>query len=280
MTSSAPVRPPLRPKTEVRNRKTRSSAGIVEWLAYGTLALAALVAAAGAVLIAMSPVQLVRDRFERQVLARTGRVLTIGGTSVSFAPAFTVTLSDVSLSAPSGMAGGPAVRIPALEAQVALWPLLKRRVKVERLKLVRPEIELRIDGQGRRNWETAERRAQPAPSERGAAKRAAAEPRTRTTPEKGAHALDDVRIEQGTVRYVDERAGTTREFTAFDVHISLASLESPLIARGSTSYGGETVSFTAEVQSPDRVLAAESAHLTATLSSRLGTAAFEGDILA
>ncbi len=39
-----------------------------------------------------------------------------------------------------------------LEAQVALLPLLQRRLEIDRLVLVRPDILLETDAQGRPNW--------------------------------------------------------------------------------------------------------------------------------
>ncbi len=117
--------------------------------AFGGLALAA----AG---IAIWTVDL--DRFiapiRSQVQAATGRDLEIRG-RIGWAlfPEPAIVLSDVSV------ANAPWARAPALatarrvEAQIALLPLLARRLEFARLDVFEPTIALETDAHGRGNWE-------------------------------------------------------------------------------------------------------------------------------
>ncbi|MGI9476416.1 MAG: AsmA family protein, partial [Hyphomicrobiaceae bacterium] len=122
--------------------------------------LAVLVVLAGAgvggFLMLVSPTELVRSELVRQVKSNTGRDLRInGGAHFVFYPSIGVALDDVVLSGPPGMAAGALLSAKQIDVSVALMPLLSRNVQVEHVGLVRPVIDLHVDGKGRPNWEFA-----------------------------------------------------------------------------------------------------------------------------
>ena len=128
------------------------------------LGLVCLAAAAVTFTVVAPPLEAVRDRLVRQVHERTGRTLAVAGPmSVSLLPRPVVTVQGVALLPPEGMAGGPTVTVPALDAEISFWSLLSRRPKLERVTLHQPIIDLVVDGQGRRSWDAGPRPKRPVP---------------------------------------------------------------------------------------------------------------------
>ena len=104
----------------------------------------------------------------------------------------------------ANIAGGSRpqmVTLDRLEAQVALLPLLSRRVEIDRLVLVLPTSCWRPTPKAARTGGSARRcRARPCPARR----------RRRVNPPRRSREVQDLRIEDGTVTYRDGRTGTAR----------------------------------------------------------------------
>ncbi|HXF54320.1 MAG TPA: AsmA family protein [Hyphomicrobiaceae bacterium] len=238
-------------------------------LLFGGLALAALAAITVGFLLGMVPATLVRDELVRDVKVQTGRDLVVAGqTSVSFFPSLAVTMSDVSLSPPPGMAGEPTVRIRRVDATVPLSALFTSRVNVTSLLLTDPVFDLRVDRQGRRSWEHTDQWGAP-PSISGSSppghQRA---PRSRSIEDTD---IEEIRIVNGAVRYSDERTGMRHEATGLDLTISGGSKGNPIKAEGNLVWRAERLGFSARLgTSPsgqqnrpvDAAIAVRSPHLT------------------
>src|SRR5262245_10779136 len=225
-----------------RQAPHRKSAGRRRpWLAaagYGALGLVCVGVASAAFLLVAPPLDGVRDRLAAEAKARTGRTLTVAGPmSVTLLPRVVVSLHDVAVQPPEGMAGAPTLTAPTIDVETSLWSLLSRRPRLERVTLRQPTIELAVDAQGRRSWDAAgaPRHAGqplvapslPSPEERKLAERL----------ESAASSMDPVasitidathprqarpwavRLVDGTVRYRDERAGTAYEIDALNVDV-------------------------------------------------------------
>ena len=125
-----------------------------------TIAIAGGLAAGIAVLAVLAvtavPADLVKARLISGIEAETGRKLSVNGrTSVVLFPGLAVKMTDVTLSSPESMNVQPLARVAAVDADVALWPLLAGRIEIRRLHLDRPVIELIVDSKGDRSWEVA-----------------------------------------------------------------------------------------------------------------------------
>src|SRR5262245_30055722 len=162
-------RPALPPAGQSARRQPRPQPPRSRWKAalfWTATGLAGALTAAATFLVISAPVDLVRQRISDHVKARTGRDLTIAGsTSFSLLPTFSVHIGAVTLSPPPEMSGGPVLHIDSIEARVPFLPLLMRDVQLERLVLRRPEFELRVDAQGRRSWDF--KRPEGAPKDAG-----------------------------------------------------------------------------------------------------------------
>lgn len=258
-------------------------------------ALALLAAGAVAALYVFSPTAMVRDELVRQVKLRTGRDLVVAGpTSLSLWGAVTASMTDVSLSAPRGMGGAPLVRMRRLGAEVALWPLLRGELIVDRVVLTEPVFDLRVDHQGRRSWDFADTTTLPVryaqASKPGtvspeladflanASKDAKIVPTQATRTRVGEIAIGEVRVANGTVRYSDARSGVQEILSAIDLSITGRSLSQPMTANGGANWRNAQVKLEGRLASPAALMEGRSARLTLNLGSARGEARYEGSL--
>jgi AsmA protein len=127
--------------------------------------------------------------------------------------------------------------IGQLDLNLALIPLLSHRVEIARLVLVKPNIILETDAQGRPNWQfTREQEPAVAPST------SAGTPDTAPT----RISVADVRIEDGTLTWRDDRAGRNAVFGLTSLHASAASPDANVNLAMSATYDGTPFTLTAE----------------------------------
>ncbi len=239
------------------------------------LALAACVAVAAVAIHFLVPPDLVRDRVAAAIHEQTGRTLEIAGdASLSIWPSLGVDLSDVTLSDPPDMGDGATLRMESLKLALAPFPLFARQVVVDRFVLVRPTITLRRDASGLTNWrfdrpegKRAQRPARhPVPAQADGVERVRA------------LTLSDVRIEEGTVDWIDEQSGARRTAEEVNVTLSLPSLDDPLDADGSLRWKGEMVDLDVQVAKPQALRAGSPSPLSVALKAPSLDVAFKGVI--
>lgn len=244
----------------------------MRFLSYALLMLVALAAGAGAFIYVAMPTDFVRDEMVALVRSHTGRSLTVAGpVSISLYPSLAVELHDVTLSPPPGMSGEALLSMPSLALKMPLWPLLQHQISIEQFALNHPVISFRIDKDGRRSWDfgdgdeaakhngtnvlrgtrtgpaitPAAGSTAPAPASNGA--------QTQITNLAGLE-LHDVRINNGTIHFIDDRTGLSETLTDVSVNVSLDSLEGAAITRGSVTYRGEALDFEATAEASGRLL--------------------------
>lgn len=254
-----------------------------------------------------APVDLVREHLVQQVKAKTGRDLTIAGaTSLSFYPNISIAMSNVALSAPPGMAGPPTLRTERLEASVALWPLLSRRIELSRLQLHKPVLDARTDASGRTSWTfaaandatdmlpTRRIRLAQAATGPGAGKFAPAElkefmksasPNSReVTGSRGPLAgleglsLADVRIIDGRIDITDERNGRKEQVSALNTTLAMPSLAHALDTRGDLVWRREKLSFNARLTTLKGLTEQRPAVLALNITGRPGNLSYDGNV--
>lgn len=268
-----------------------------------------ILAAGGAALLAISPpIGMIRDQMIAQVKAKTGRDLIIAGpATLMIGPGLGLSMRDVSLSAAPGMGGGPLVSMSELTADVRIWPLLMRRVRIDSIVIKQPVFDLRVDETGKRSWDFADiapevgvQYAQVTPGKATAPATAtdalpdalkdfvnnASDPDNPSPQMKAKLAkleeltLGDVRIEGGTVQYTDARNGAQQVANRIDTQIKLASLASPLDASGKFDYQGQAVTFAVKLASPKAIIEDRPAKLAFSLSGPSIEAKYDGTVTA
>jgi hypothetical protein len=144
-----------------------------------------------------------RPRLVAAVEQATGRRFTLGeiGLALSLRP--TVALSDIALANAEGGSRPAMLTAKRVEVQVALLPLLSRRVEIGRVLMVEPDLLLETVG-GRGNWEFRPPAPTPTP----------ATPANASAPLR--IALDALRLEGGRVTWRDGAKAETLEILALD----------------------------------------------------------------
>lgn len=274
------------PGAERRSRppqKPKRRGSLLSGLFYLVLLLLFVGGAGAAYLVLNPPSDLIRQTLAEQIKAKTGRDLIVSGPAAfSFYPGLGVSLTDVSLSGPPG-AKDALVKMQALTLSVKPLPLLQREIAVDTLLLQKPVFDLRIDASGRKNWDMAAIALplQYAQAAAGATDGTlndalpATQPSKQIARIKELH-LDDVRIEDGTIRFTDERSGASQEIDAVNVKLALPSLDSPLTAAGDLGWKGQTINFDGTLTNARTVIEQKPAKLTFKAKNNLVTAAFNG----
>ena len=194
-------------------------------LIYALLAVLFVLVAAVLLLPSVIDWNAYKDQLARQVEQATGRTVTVNGpVSLAMLPTPALSAQQVTFANLDGGRAQPMARIADLRVRIALAPLLQGRVEVERLVLVEPRLLLERTAGGRANW-----RFRPA-GDAAQGNGAGGLP--------GQVSLQDVRVVDGTLRYLDAAAGIDRQVTGVDAQLSADSLSGPFRAEGSLTSAG------------------------------------------
>ncbi|HEU4379658.1 MAG TPA: AsmA family protein [Hyphomicrobiaceae bacterium] len=256
---AAPIRPidangrpiPMRVTRPQPQPRRRGSS----WMAmagYAGLGVACILAGAVTFLLIAAPVDLIRDRAVELVKARTGRDLIVAGpTKLTYFPSFGVAFSQVSLAAPAEMGGSPLLAARRLQVELPVWSLLSQRISARRVRVEAPVIELRVDAQGRRSWDFAMWQERPTRlAQAGGRSNDAAQDVPRPGGGRSRAGLlpaANVHVVDATVRYVDERSGTSREVSGLELDLVADDAGSGIVAKGGLIWTGEKVGFEAKL---------------------------------
>lgn len=268
----------------------RRRGGFLRGLGYLFLFLLLIAGAGAAYLTLNPPSDLIRQTIAEQVKAKTGRDLVVAGPAAfTFYPGVGVSLRDVSLSGPPG-SNTKLITMEALELNIKTMPLLNRQVEVRRLILQKPVFDLRVGKDGKKNWNFAEiaepvRYAQAGEPQAPANDAGEAAQAQSATPLPGKLAqirhleLDDVRIENGTFRYTDERTGRVQEVSNTNANVALASLNGALTANGDLVWQGSKIDFDGKFSPVRSALEEKPGRLEFKASNALVDATYDGALL-
>ena len=203
------------------------------------------------------PHDFIAGQLRDAVKAETGRTLTIGeAPKLVFWPDFAVTLKDVHLSNPPGLFEGQVAQMDELRIRVEVRSLFNRVLDIKELHLVRPRLSLVIDGQGRPNWIMSN---DGSPQEAG-------------TPGIATGSIAPVTIEDGDVRFLDERSGKAFMAENVDLTVTLGSLTGPVAVKGSLTTLGDEIELAFSAKAPAELATAGSPVSLAVKSKRLSFA--------
>ncbi|MBY0561062.1 AsmA family protein [Hyphomicrobium sp.] len=261
--------------------------GLWTGILYALLFIVAVGGAGIGYLLLNPPSDLIRQKIAEEVKARTGRDLIIAGrASFTFFPVLGLSLKDVSLSGPPGM-DGPFLNAQALEASLDPMTLLERQPKITAVTLKSPVLDLRIDKEGRRNWKFAARSAPTRLAElqmRGTQRDTA--PIEIAMAEAGGSGTDaadlkieNVRLENGTFRFTDDRTGKISEVSQLNVTLGLPSLQSPLVANGNLVWRDQRLDFDGKVADVRAIATEKPTQLSFNARNSLITASYEGGVI-
>ncbi len=172
------------------------------------------------------------------VRRQTGRELAIAGpVGLAWSWAPTLRVRDVSLANPPGFSRPDFAHVGAIEAEVALLPLLSGRVEIRRILLERPDIRLERNAAGQVNWLLSP----PGPAPASAP--APSAPRRRMQVDIGA-----VRIVEGLVAW--QGGGQALQVAVPDMTVTPPADGAPAQVRGAVSVNGVPLSMQGQAAAP------------------------------
>lgn len=239
-----------------------------------------VVMAVGAVIAApfLVPSETIKSQLAAQVESATGRKLTVDGDlDLSLLPKLAVGMSDVHFANQPGSDVADMVKLKELKVALKVLPLLTGSVEVDEFVLVEPEIHLEVDAEGKPNWDLA--------GDGGSQTETASE-QIDSTGEGGDSGtlpitglkLGDIRLDNGSLVFIDRTAGTEERIEAINMKVSLADIQSPLEAVGSLDYKGKTIELDFGLKAPYDVIKGSSSPLQLGVKSDLLQLGFNGDI--
>ncbi len=211
-----------------------------------------------------------RSEISEQAHAATGRTLTIGGDiHLSLLPSLELAVSDVAFANAPGAEPAEMATLTELQLKLKLFPLLSGAIEIDKFVLVDPVINLQVDAEGHANWVFDTGASAPAEDSGEAG----------DAPALGNLKLDDIRIENGRVAYVDDVAGTTYSMTEINMALHLPDLASPFSADGSLIYEGQAIAVAASIDTPAKLLAGERTNVALEIDSAPVSFTFDGGVV-
>jgi uncharacterized protein involved in outer membrane biogenesis len=192
--------------------------------------LVALVIVGGAVIALTFDPDSLKPRIIAAVKRETGRDLTLQGRirlGLSLQP--TLTVQGVSFANPPGFSRPQMATLERLDLRLALLPLLSHSVEIDRLVLVKPDIILETDAQGRPNWQFTPEPGATTPKSDSAGSRQGTATRINVA---------DTQIEDGTITWRDGRTERSAVIAVTSLRASAASPDADLNLSMAANYDG------------------------------------------
>jgi len=216
----------------------------LKWIVTGLVALVVALVVAGYVVLSGLDFEDLRARIQAEAKAATGRDLVIGGKidlAVSLTPA--IAIEQVTFSNADWGSRAEMVTLDRFEVEVALMPLFSGDIEIRRLVVVRPNILLETDAEGRANWslegiaETAEETAEEAG------------PAAETTV-GGMPILHEIVIEDGLLTYRDGQTGEVMEVALSRLTSSAKGPNQPISLNLEGTYNGSAIKLSGSLGAP------------------------------
>jgi AsmA protein len=237
----------------------------------GVVALLVLALVAFNLLISATAV---RDRVAARVKEQTGRELTVNGSSsVLLMPSPHIVLTDVTIVDPENRAGAD-LKVARLALDVSFGQLFSREVDAKRVVMERPVFTVRLKQQAGTQQQGD---AGSAPEKHAAAELHVIAAGAAFAATRRDIRLDDVEIEDGTVRIIYDENGAERRIEKINANLSLPHLVDPLTAKGDFDWKGIRVGFDLKLTSPVD-LETRSARLDLALDTDAIDANFGGNV--
>ena len=159
-----------------------------------------------------------RAAFEEQASRLTGLTVRVNGSiDARLLPSPHFKLRDVAVGAPGRE---PQIRAGAVELEVGLGPLVRGEVRATEMRLMAPQISLRLDDNGVLDW-----------------------PMPASTPGAEALAASRLTVENGRVVFSDAASGAQLALEKLSFTGDVRSLLGPFSGEGAFVAGGEPFGF-------------------------------------
>ena len=181
------------------------------------------------------------DRFRPLLISRLsdalGRPVDIRHLALGWRGGVAIQAQGVTIGRAESMPSEPLLRVDSVDAVIRLPPLLHGRVEIASVVVVRPDIRLERDPQGR-----LELPVPPSASEQiGGLAPSGATVDVRGAPVSVSFQLDALRVQQGRMRWIDHAADPPTDLTlaSIDAVVRHLSLEEPVDLEARAALGAE-----------------------------------------
>ena len=252
---------------------------LLKWIGIVVVVLVVLVVGAALVLPQFISVDTYMSKIVAEVKSATGRDLKVSGpVHLSVLPHLAIEAAQVSFSNAPGAQSKDMMTLGSLQLEVELFPLFSGEYVIDRLVLKDPVIAIEVDKQGRFNWEslTAKAPGAAAPASSAAApaqKPAGGGPNLGML---GGLRLDDVRLVNGTVSYLDQRTGQRTVIEKINAKVALPAFSAALKIDGDAQYHGVVVKLKLNVDKTGDFIARQGSGVEASVSSDVVNFDFKG----
>ena len=203
------------------------------------------VAVAAGMLLAMPPAGLIKDQIEKAASTAAGRPVTIADADVTLLPTPSISLNNVAVANPEGVAGPQVLQAQSVNARLKLKPLLSGKAEIESLEIIKPQINLVKDASGKTNW--------------------AFEPKDTSTSSLGATLLNGATIKDGIISYSGPGSKEPVRFEKVDATIEASGKTA---AKGVLAHRGESANADIAIADLFGAAAGKPADLTITLDGK------------
>ncbi|MGI9483286.1 MAG: AsmA family protein [Hyphomicrobiales bacterium] len=229
------------------------------FLAIVVLAVVAIMA----IPVLVSP-KFVAEQIATQVMQRTGRTLTFNeDPSISVFPQLAVTLNNAAISNPPGAPKGTFVAMNQMRLNVALKPLLQRRVEVKEFTFSGPRVNLLVSRNGKVNWSFAN---------------VSSDGSTGASLAPAEVELGTIKIKDGIVQYLDERTGAAFKASKVNIDVSMPRIGGPVAMDGTLVWCKEKVKFSLKAPKPLNLASGGSSPVQLSVNANPLAAAFSGAV--
>lgn len=230
----------------------------------------------------------IQARVAERIKQQTGRELIVNGeASLTFLPNPEIVLTNATLKDPGTDATAIDLQMPRLEVTLDLYELISQRVDARYVLFEQPLVIVRPG-----SAETAPQRRSEAPAKeksRRAATENASGPRfakasmaaLAATPEDDTSdvRLRDMRIEDGTVRILNEAGQVSREIKHINASLAMPHIAEPLRSSGNFQLNQKTLDYDLTLTSAGALRADQPADVALILSSKNFKAQFDGTLV-
>lgn len=226
------------------------------------------------VLLLVAPFFIPADTYKTlltaQVKKMTGRTLTIAGdASLSLFPSVALDVENVSLSNPQGFADKELTKIGKLSVNLALMPLLDKRIEMRGATLENAVIALEERADGTKSWEMM-------PAVQGATEPDTATPaETKAKNDLSKIVLGTISIKDSSITY--RKAGAKPVvLEKINLSVDSAGFDSRLKASFDALYNGGIIGADATVENLNAFLSGKATELEVTMNAPETSVTFKG----
>lgn len=222
------------------------------------------------------PIDRVKQELVTAANDATGRDLSIEGDfSLSIFPTLGVKATNVSFSNAVGASTADMAIIDGLVLKLDLLPLLSGKIQVDEFVLTKPVINLEVDKNGKGNWVFDTGKTEEPPKAG-----------TESADSSGGSMdlgisdlnLGDVRIVDGTISYIDQKAGTKTDLSDVNLNILLAGLDEPFEAKGEAVWNQEKTELNIKVGALRAILENRNTTTNLSVSSKNVSLKYDGAV--